>query len=461
MKRRQFIGQVLGTAAAGASLGAFYDGKILGANDRVNMGLIGCGGRGLYDAGLMRKLPNVQFTAVCDVYDAKAAKAQQWAGAGCRAYGDFRKMLEQKDLDAVLITTPDHWHSIPTVLACQAEKDVYVEKPLAYTITEGRAMVNAARRHNRVVQTGTQHRSAPHLKEVERIVQSGALGPVHFVRVWNYLNMTPDGIGRAADGTPPQGLDWDFYLGPAPYVPYNKNRYAVTYRWFWDYAGGMATDFGTHRFDTVHQVMHAEAPLSVAGSGKRYDLTDGADTPDTLQITYEYPDFVLSYEASMTNGHGVGGRSPGMKYYLARGKDDRPHGMAFYGSNGTLYADRIGFEIYPEPKGEEGPGAEKARGGAAAGMRMKRKQGQGEDATALHVKNFIDCVRSRQKPVADVEIGQRSTTVPLLGNISIRTGHKLNWNSAKEEIADDSAASAYLSRQARQPWENLLRSFNS
>lgn len=458
MKRRQFMTKILGTAA-GASIGGLSGGKILGANDRINLGWIGCGGRGRYVMGLMLQNPNVELGAVCDVYEAHASQGKKLAGARCRTYRDFRNLLEQKDIDAVLIATPDHWHSITATLACQADKDVYTEKPLAYTIKEGRAMVNAARRYNRVVQTGTQHRSAPHLREVERILQSGQLGPVHFVRVWNYLNLSPEGIGRAPDSTPPSGLDWDFYLGPAPAVPFNKNRFLETYRWFWDYAGGMATDFGTHRFDTIHQVMHVDSPLAVAGWGHRYELKDGADVPDALQITFEYPGFILSYEASMLNGHGVGGRTPGMKYYNARGKDDRPHGMAFYGTKGSLFADRIGFEIYPEPNAESGPGAVKYTGSSPEGFRMERSEAAGPDATDLHVKNFLECVRSRQKPAADVEIGHRSTIVPHLGNIAIRTGHKLHWDATKEEIIDDPEASALLSRPARHPWDDVLKGF--
>lgn len=451
MKRREFVKQMAVTAAASA--GVLAAGGILGANDRVKVGWIGCGGRGHYDVSLMRKLPNVEIAAVCDVYAPHAAAAKAWIGGGCQSFSDFRRLLELKEIDAVLISTPDHWHAIPAVMACQAGKDVYVEKPLAHTIKEGRAIVTAARRYNRVAQLGTQQRSAPHFREAAKIVQSGGIGPVHFVRVWNYLNMTPDGIGRAADSNPPPGLDWDFYLGPAPMVPFNKNRFLVSYRWFWDYAGGMATDYGTHRFDSVHEVMGVDAPHTISASGRRYLLKDGADTPDTLQITYEYPGFILSYEASMINGHGVGGRTPGMHYYLTRTSTDRPHGMAFYGTRGTLFADRIGYEIYPEPVGEAGPGAVDAVEGDAKGFRMKPAQVADEDATGLHVKNFIDCVRSRQKPVADVEIGQRSTTVPHLGNVAIRTGHKLHWNAGTETISDDAEASAMLERKARKPWD--------
>lgn len=427
--RRRFLtlAPVVGAAAR----------RVLGANERVVVGLIGCGGRGRYVARLMREVSGVEFAAVCDVYAPNAEAARQWAGGNARAYKDFRHLLERKDIDAVIVATPDHWHAIPTVLACQAGKDVYVEKPLAHNIREGRAMVEAARRYNRVVQTGTQHRSAPHFAEVAHIVQSGRLGRVHYVRVWNYSNMFPQGIGREPDGEPPEGLDWDFYLGPAPRVPYNRKRFLGTYRWFWDYAGGTITDFGTHRFDTVHQIMGVEAPFAVSASGGRFALDDAGEMPDVLQVTYEYPGFVLSYEACNLNAHGLGARTPGMKYYQARGEHDRPHGMAFYGTGGALFADRIGYEIYPEQD------------------RAARKWVQAVDATPDHVRNFIECVRSRARPNADVETGHRSTLVAHLGNIAYKVGRKLRWDAEKETFPDDRQASALLSRAARKPWDLL------
>ena len=454
MERRQFIQGTAGTALA--SVAALARGRILGANDRLNVALIGCGGRGRALADLVAaQITDVELAAVCDVYEPHAAAAKAWAGPGCRSYGDFRRLLEQKDIDAVLVATPDHWHATIAVLACQAGKDAYVEKPLAHSIREGQKMVEAVRRYKRVLQTGTQHRSAPHIRQAAEILQSGQIGPVHFVRVWNYLNMSPDGIGRTSDSAAPSGLDWDFYLGPAPRVPFNKNRFLVSYRWFWDYAGGMATDYGTHRLDSVHQVMAVDAPRSAVAAGGRYELKDGTETPDVLQITYEYPGFVLSYEASMLNDHGCGGRTPGKMYYLTRTTNDRPHGMAFYGSKGSLFADRVGFEVYPEPRGESGPGAVNAVDNSAGGFRAERLDVAGADSTGLHLKNFIECVRTRQKPVADVEIGHRSTIVPHLGNIAFRTGRKISWDAEREGIVDEPKAAVLFDPPARKPW-NLI-----
>jgi predicted dehydrogenase len=452
MKRREFIKHAIsGTAVA--STAAISATRIVGANERVVVGLIGCGGRGMTVAGLMRDVPGVEFAAVCDVFETNAAAAREWAGPRATAFKDFRKLLEQKDVDAVLIATPDHWHAIPTVLACQAGKDVYVEKPLAHNIKEGRAMVEAARRNKRIVQAGTQHRSAPHYREVQRIIQSGELGEVRFVRVWNYSNMSPAGIGRAATSAAPQGLDWDFYLGPAPLAQFNNNRFLRNFRWFWDYAGGSITDFGTHRFDSVQQVMGVEAPKTVVASGGRFTLKDDGEMPDVLQVTYEYPGFVLSYETCNLNAHGTGGRTPGMAYYQARGADDRPHGEAFYGTNGALFSDRIGFEIYPEPKPVARRDGSQRLNATVEGFRMEPKQVTGKDATDLHVRNFIECVRSRERPVCDVEIGHRATSVAHLGNIAYKTRKKLVWDAGREAFPDEPEANRLLGRQARKPWD--------
>jgi predicted dehydrogenase len=447
MKRRAFLTRVIHagvvTAAPGLAAGA-----VEGANDRVRMGVIGCGGRGRYVARELEKA-GARIVAVCDLYDLQMRRAKQEFEGDCREFLDFRELLDQRDIDAVLIATPDHWHAIPTVLACQAGKDVYVEKPLGHNIREGQAVLRAAREHGRIVQTGTQHRSAPHFEEARRIIQSGDLGKVHLVRVWNFMNLARR--DRSPNqGPKPDGVDWDFYLGPAPWVPFDWRRFLGTYRWFFDYAGGLITDYGTHRIDTVHQIMGVEAPRSVAAAGQRFALGLGGDVPDVLQVTYEYPGFVLSYESCALNAHGLGGRTPGRDYYRAQGAEDRPHGMAFYGTGGTLLADRIGFEIHPElfPPPDRQPG----QGRAPQAMRSERT---GRDATDLHTRNFIECVRSRRQPAADVDLGHRAASACHLGNIAYRTGHKLRWDAVQELIVNDPAASELLGRQARKPWDMI------
>lgn len=448
MKRRQFVAGT-GAVLAGTALSAR---RVRGANERVNVALIGCGTRGRLLASLFQQTPGAAVTALCDVWDPQVAQARASAGEGARAFKDFRRVLDEKDIDAVVVATPDHWHGILAVSACRAGKDAYVEKPLAHNVVESRAIVEAAKRWKRIVQHGTQHRAAPHYGEVQAIVQGGGLGEVRYVRIWNFQNLYPSGIGREPDAQPPAGLDWDFYLGPAPLVPYNRARFLGTYRWFWDYAGGWLTDFGTHRFDSFHQVMGVDAPRTVVATGGRFGLKDSGETPDVLQATYEYPGFVMSYEFCTLNGHGAGGRTPDMAYYQMRGEFDRPHGEAYYGTSGTLIADRIGYEIYPEmepaPRRGEAPAS-----GPQPAFRSERKVVKGRDTTDLLVRNFVECVRSRQAPMASAEIGHRSTIVPLIGNIAYRTGRKLRWNAEKEGFeGNEPEATALLGRTHRKPW---------
>jgi predicted dehydrogenase len=452
MNRRTFLKGIAQTSVSISAVSAWSAERARGANDRVNVALIGCGGRGNTVGKLMKAVAGVEFVALCDVYDAQFANTREWAGARCKMVKDFRRVLEMKDVDALLIATPDHWHGIPAVLACQAGKDIYLEKPLAYSVKEGRKVLDAVHNNNRVMQVGTQHRSAPHYAEAAEIVRSGALGKIRFVRIWNYVNMAPRGIGKAEDSDPPPGADWDFFLGPAPERKFNKNRFIKTYRWFWDYGGGLISDFGVHRFDSLHQIMGVDTPISVSATGGRYDLEDGCETPDFVQATYEYPGFVMSYEASMLNSLGIPGRTPGHNSYGARGEWDRPHGEAFYGSNGTLVSSRIGFEIFPEMEAPSGPGAVGAGAGVGR-LKMERKVVASADRTDLHVKNFIECVRSRKTPVADVRIGHKSTIIAHLGNIAYRTGRKIKWDGGAEQIVDDPVVSRFLWREPRKKWD--------
>lgn len=452
MKRRRFLKYAATTTATLAATTRAVR-RASASNDQIRVGLIGCGGRGKFVARHMRDVPGVEFTAVCDVYERNLNSACEWAGPHCNAFSDFRKLLDQNNVDAVLIATPDHWHAIPAVLACQAGKDVYVEKPLGHNIREGRAVLDAAENHGNIVQVGTQQRSAAHFETMRELVQSGQLGKVHYIRIWNYRNIYPHGIGREKDADVPTGLDWDFYLGPAPEVPFNRNRFLGNFRWFWDYAGGITTDWGTHRFDSMHQVMGVDSPGTVSAAGGRFELDDGGDVPDMVQVTYEYPEFIVSYEACALNAHGCGGRTPGRAYYRANALTDRPNGLAFYGTNGAMFADRLGFEIYPELRPGVALSQRDPKEITPDHFRMAQRDGFTRDSTFQHVSNFIECVRSRAKPAADIAIGHKSSIVPHLGNIAYRTGRKLVWDAGREEIVGDDEAASLLGRAARKPWD--------
>ena len=325
MIRRKF----LTAAAAGA---ASYE-RIAGANERITGGLIGAGAQGRAVWGRFLKQPGVNPGAVCDVYRPHLAKAAAMSEGRARTYKDFRRLLEQKDIDAVIVATPDHWHALPTILACQAGKDVYVEKPLSLTVREGRAMVNAARKYKRVVQTGSQQRSGAHYARAVEIVRSGSLGTIAHVTASHIRNSMP-GFGRFPDSDPPPELDWDMWLGPAPYRPYNKLRCIYSFRWFWDYSGGQMTNWGAHNLDIARWAMNVRAPLSVAAFGGRYAIEDGGETPDVQEVIYRFPGFVLTWSVREMNGMSKGG-------------------FEFHGTKGNLSLSRGGFKVTAETWGEK------------------------------------------------------------------------------------------------------------
>jgi predicted dehydrogenase len=448
MKRRHFL-----TAAA---TGPFL-GRVLGANDRITIAQIGLGARGYYELGLCMKNPSVNIAGVCDVYEPFAREAARKVGGNVTQYSDFRHVLDRKDIDAVFVSTPDHWHAIISILACQAGKDVYCEKPLSHTIAEGRRMVQAARKYGRVVQTGSQQRSAPHFAKAQSLIQSGYIGKVSRVDCWNFANQYPEGCGNPPDEDPPPGLNWDFYLGPAPHANYNRNRFIWHYRWFWEYSGGMMTDWGAHHMDSLHQIMGVDAPLAVSASGGKYVLRDNRETPDTLRAVFEYPGFMASYTNDIVN------RYP---------KAGRPYGMMFSGTLGTLIIDRKSYEVIPEKS--MGPGEVdlfallKHRGipipkhaPDPASNDPAPKFSDPISVTGIsldpevqiaHIQNWLDCIRSRQRTVADWETGHRSVTACHLGNIALRTGKRIQWDSKSEAIVNDSEAAKMMTKNYRAPW---------
>ncbi len=439
--RRSFILTSAGAAAAApasveAGIQAASAARVPGANDRIRVALLGCGGMGQGNLRNIVRISSVQCVALCDVDDSQAERAQRQilVPAGQRAElvtRDFRRVLERNDIDAVFIAAPDHWHALMTVMACKAGKDVFVQKPLATSIVEGRAMVAVARKYNRIVQVGTQQRSMPHFQAAIEYVKSGKLGRIRVVRAWAYLDAYAD-IPAYPDGDPPANVDYDMWLGPAPSRPFNKNRFHFNFRWFWDYAGGLATDWGAHMIDVGVWGMDAKTPLSAASAGGRIGYPEGPmETPDTQQILFRYPDFSLIWE------HALG---------MGRGLEARDHGVAFHGQDGLLVVDRFGWEVYPETDAIGKPRQFRSTGVP------RRPPGSAEQ----HELHFINCMRSRKRPNSDVEIAHNTMTACHLGNIALRTGGEVRWNADTEQVIGDPKAQEFVSREYRQPWKLTL-----
>ena len=439
--RRAFLGAV--------SAASYH--RILGANDRVQIGLIGYGLIGAFHTETFKRQKDVEMAAVSDVYQPRVEAGLVACGPQARGYKDFRQMLENKDLQGVIVATPDHWHALMTILACAAGKDVYVEKPLTLFVKEGRWMVNAARRYKRVVQVGTQQRSGLHFQEARKLLREGVIGKIHSVRISSYRNVMP-GFGAPPDGTPPSDLDYDLWLGPAPKRPYNPHRALYHFRWFQDYSGGQMTNLGAHNLDIVHWVMDVKGPKKVASVGGRLALTDdNGDTPDTQDAIFEYAGFTVSVSLREACG---GWREP----------------FDFCGTKGAMALSRGGFEVRPDmkvhpanliPNWSNPPGhPPRSKAEPTPWTPALKQKGSSDEQMELHVRNFIDCIKSRQRPIADVEDGHQVTTACHLANLSLKVGRMVQWNAEKEEIVGDREAAALLERPYRKPWDEVIRSLN-
>jgi predicted dehydrogenase len=420
------------SAATAALTTQIFTGNLRGANDKLSAAFIGMGKMGRSNLSAAMRQENVVVSAVCDVFDRNLDMAVAATKGQAKGVRDFREILADKSIDIVCISTPDHWHAYMTVEACKAGKDVYVEKPICVTVDEGVKMVQAARKYKRVVQAGTMQRSAVHFAKAVEIVRSGQLGKVTFVRTWNYGHAESAGIGNPPDSEPPSTLNWDMWLGPAPKHAFNANRFGVdpadkyfsNFRWFWDYAGGMMTDWGVHWLDIVQWAFNEQMPESIAAMGGKLYLQDNRDTPDTLQVTYEYPGFIAVYENRENNSQSMFQKSGG---------------VLFHGDKGTLYVDRSGYQVIPE------------KGSALETSEMKSTSGGNRE----HWTNFLECVRTRQQPTSDIEKCQHSTTTCLLGNVALRSKLRVDFDAAKWTVAQ-SEAKKYLTREYRKPWKLVV-----
>jgi predicted dehydrogenase len=383
----------------------------------------------------MKKLPEVEIMAFCDVDDSVLNNRNKDMEKGglkkVTTHKDFRKLLENKNIDAVAIATPDHWHALPMIYACQAGKDVYCEKPVGRTIEECNVMLAAARKYERVVQVGQWQRSHKHWQDAIDFVHSGQLGKVRVVKTWAYQGWMKT-LQPKPNSPVPKGVDYDMWLGPAPKREFNENRFHFNFRWFWDYAGGLMTDWGVHIIDMGLAGMKAQGPKSVMASGGNFfDANSAMETPDTLQAIYEFEDYTMIWEQA--NG-------------IDLGPYGRDHGVAFIGNNGTLVVDRNGWEVIPEPN--------RTDYNVYKGIKMEAKplvksEGSGLD---FHTRNFIDCMKTRQKPNCDIAIAQNTALNASLGNIAFRTNSKIFWDAAKQEIIGNEKAQALTKANYQNGW---------
>ena len=394
VSRRDFVkGAAVAAAGVASSLASP---RAAGANEKIRTGFIGVANRGgqLIKAALEHEV--CEIVALCDVYKPIMEQRAEELGGQIDKYNDFRQMLERDDIDAVVIATPDHWHAIQTIMACDAGKDVYCEKPLTMTVVEGRRMVEAARRNKAVVQVGTHRRSSELYAELHEYIKAGNIGKVTVAHCYRLSNMWPDGIGKLESAAPPEDLDWDLWLGPRPERPYQENITPYKFRWWQRYSSQIG-NWGVHYFDLIRWMVDEQAPASISAHGGQYAVGDDRTIPDTMEAIFEFDS----------------GRLAVFGQYEASGHPMMPGEIDLRGTKGIVYATASGFEVIPERGGQfqsSDPRMEPLK---------RTDKGSNHNLTAQHMGNFFDCIKSRALPKADVEVGHRSTTFALLANIAL------------------------------------------
>ena len=439
MKRRAFIKNA-SAASAGILLSNKMAAKKISPNEKLQIGVIGCNGMGWSNTNSLLKIPDIDLVGICDVdsnvIERRLNDYAELRGNIPAVYGDYRELLNDKNIDAVVIGTPDHWHCKQMVDAVQAGKHVYVEKPLANSIKECNLMLAAAKKAGKIIQVGQWQRSGPHYREAIDLVRSGKLGNIRLVKVWAYQGwMEP--VNKIPDEPVPAGVNYQAWLGPAPNRPFNKNRFHFNFRWFWDYAGGLMTDWGVHEIDIALYAMQAKAPVSVMASGGKLAYPDDAsETPDTLQAVFQYKDFNMLWE------HATG---------IDNGPYGRREGIAFIGNNGTLVVDRGGYEVYVEKisKGYSEWGDPK--------MELIEKYERRDDVNYLdlHTQNFVDAIKANDVSRLNTPIDSGSVAAinAQMGNIAFKTGKKIYWDAASGKFIKNKKANKLLAAKYHNGWK--------
>ena len=435
MNRREFVKRA---SLAGAALPYIARSGQAAPSERLRLGFIGCGGRAQQMLPMFHSFADVDIVAISDVIEPRMSRAADVVSKGDRPqtperYVEYERILDRKDIDAVVIATTQHWHGLPHIHACQAGKHIFVEKPLSHTVEEGRQMVKASEKYGVVSIMGTQQRAGPHYQKAVELIRGGRLGKVALVECWNYHN-TGARVGHAKDSEPPAGYHWDKWLGPAPFVPFNMGR--LNNSWWFEYAGGMLTNWAIHHIDIILWAMNEYSPKSVVCSGGKFVVNDMADTPDTIEASWHFSDWLMQYRyRGFNNFHNV---------------PDRPnhHGICFYGDKATMVLDRHGFQIWND--GNPKDVAEKM--GATPYFDAKNP-GKSEQDGPWH-RLFVDCVKGQKRSPLTLEESHKGTVCCHLANISyLCQGRQIQWDAKNETVPNDSEAARLLARPRRKGYE--------
>lgn len=423
LSRRSFFqGAALAVSAA----------RVRGANDRINVGLVGIGGRGNAHLGGYAGISECQITGLCDVNQAARERAQtrlsSLGGIKAKEYADMREMFHDKEIDAVSIATPNHWHALATIWACQAGKDVYVEKPASHNVHESRRMIETARKHQRMVQVGSQSRSIPHKIRAMEMLKDGVIGKVYMAKGFCYKRRKS--IGKTPTEAVPAGINWDLFLGPAPMRPFSANRYKYNWHWFWDTGNGDIGNQGVHEMDICRWGLNdAKWPKSAVCTGGKYVYDDDQETPNTQLASLDYGPMEIVFEVRGIMSPPDGGLPV---------KGGNTVGNLFLGGDGWMWVDGAGFQVYKGESNEKTVDEKSAPG----------------DSTKQHMENFLAACRSRNyKDLhAEIEIGAMSADLCHLANIAYRVGRKVNWSAERHRFVNDSEADKLLTRDYRKPY---------
>lgn len=458
--RREFITKT-GIVAAGMAVGtpsisARSYKRILGSNEKIRTGFIGVGNRGSQLLNLFMTQPDMEVAALCDVYEpyllrdrskvdprylqdrpGQVPKMEENFAVKPSLYSDYRKLLEDKNIDAVCIATPDHWHAVQTIDAIKAGKDVYIEKPLTATIHEGRAMVNAQKASESVVTVGLNRRGNRVYQKLAKDIPAGKIGIISVARAARISNMAPNGIGKLQHEQPPKDFNWDMWLGPRAYRPYQYNIAPYMFRWWGDYSSQMG-NWGVHYMDAIRWMMGEVAPMAITAQGGKYVLDHDADIPDTMQVTFEFASKkIISFSI-----------------YEASGGDFLPYGeLELHGTKGNLYASERGYKIEPSGPGQFQSWENQVEEEEFVNPDKVLNDGSSSDSTTGLIRNFLDCVKSRKNPLCTLEDGHRSTSFAHLANISLAVQQRLVWDHVNEKFMNSDQANEMLSYDYRKPWK--------